>query len=67
MEFLRVSGGMFLDMTIHDFDMARFQIGEVEEVYAIGNVMIDPELKTFGDIDTAVVTLKFADGTLGCD
>jgi myo-inositol 2-dehydrogenase/D-chiro-inositol 1-dehydrogenase len=64
MEFLRVSGGMFLDMTIHDFDMARFQIGEVEEVYAIGDVMIDPELKTFGDIDTAVITLKFADGTL---
>ncbi len=35
---------MFLDMTIHDFDMARFQIGEVEEVYAIGDVLIDPEL-----------------------
>ncbi len=65
MEFLRVSGGMFLDMTIHDFDMARFQIGEVEEVYAIGNVLIDPELKSFGDVDTSVVTLKFVDGTIG--
>ena len=65
MEFLRVSGGLFLDMTIHDFDMARFQIGEVEEVYAIGTVMLDPELETFGDLDTAVVTLKFKDGTLG--
>jgi myo-inositol 2-dehydrogenase/D-chiro-inositol 1-dehydrogenase len=64
-EFLRVSGGMFLDMTIHDFDMARFQIGEVDEVYAMGNVLIDPELNTFGDVDTSVVTLKFADGTLG--
>jgi myo-inositol 2-dehydrogenase/D-chiro-inositol 1-dehydrogenase len=66
MEFLKVSGGMFLDMTIHDFDMARFQIGEVEEVYAIGNVLVDPQLNEFGDIDTTVITLKFADGTIGC-
>jgi myo-inositol 2-dehydrogenase/D-chiro-inositol 1-dehydrogenase len=64
-EFLKVSGGMFLDMTIHDFDMARFQIGEVDEVYAIGDVMIDPELNSFGDIDTNIVTLKFANGTIG--
>ncbi len=65
MEFLRVSGGMFLDMTIHDFDMARFQVGEVEEVYATGSVLIEPELKEFGDIDTNVVTLKFANGAVG--
>ena len=65
MEFMRVSGGMFLDMTIHDFDMARFQVGEVEEVYAIGNVLIEPELKEFGDIDTNIVTLKFANGAVG--
>ncbi len=65
MEFLRVSGGLFLDMTIHDFDMARFQIGEVEEIYALGTVMLDPELETFGDLDTAVLTLKFKNGTLG--
>jgi len=65
MEFMRVSGGMFLDMTIHDFDMARFQVGEVEEVYATGGVLIEPELKKFGDIDTNVVTLKFANGAVG--
>jgi myo-inositol 2-dehydrogenase/D-chiro-inositol 1-dehydrogenase len=65
MEFLRVSGGMFLDMTIHDFDMARFQVGEIEDVYAIGNVLIDPELNEFGDVDTDVVTLKFANGAVG--
>jgi myo-inositol 2-dehydrogenase/D-chiro-inositol 1-dehydrogenase len=65
MEFLRVSGGMFLDMTIHDFDMARFQVGEIEEVYATGNVLIEPALKEFGDIDTNVVTLKFANGAVG--
>lgn len=63
--FLRASGGLFLDMTIHDFDMARFQIGEVEEVYATGSVLIDEELNSFGDLDTAVITLKFVDGTVG--
>jgi len=52
-------------MTIHDFDMAQFQIGEVTEVYATGSVLIDNELEGFGDIDTALITLKFKDGTLG--
>ena len=56
-EFLRVSGGLFLDMTIHDFDMAQFQIGEVTEVYATGSVLIDSELEEFGDLDTALLTL----------
>jgi myo-inositol 2-dehydrogenase/D-chiro-inositol 1-dehydrogenase len=65
MEFMRASGGMFLDMTIHDFDMARFQVGEVDEVYAIGNVLVEPELKEFGDIDTNIVTLKFTNGAVG--
>ncbi|MEL7636513.1 MAG: inositol 2-dehydrogenase [Chloroflexi bacterium] len=64
-EFLRVSGGLFLDMTIHDFDMAQFQIGEVTEVYATGSVLIDSELEEFGDLDTALLTLKFKDGTIG--
>lgn len=65
MEFLRVSGGIFLDLTIHDFDMARFQVGEVDEVYAVGNVLLEPKLKEFGDTDTNIVTLKFANGALG--
>jgi len=65
MEFMRVSGGMFLDMSIHDFDMARFQVGEVEEVYATGGVLIEPELHEFGDIDTNVITLKFVNGAVG--
>jgi myo-inositol 2-dehydrogenase/D-chiro-inositol 1-dehydrogenase len=65
MEFMRISGGMFLDMTIHDFDMARFQVGEIDEVYAIGSVLIEPELKEFNDTDTNVVTLKFANGAVG--
>jgi myo-inositol 2-dehydrogenase/D-chiro-inositol 1-dehydrogenase len=65
MEYLRISGGIFLDMTIHDFDMARFQIGEIEEVYVMGGVLIDPKINEFGDIDTAVVTLKFVNGAIG--
>jgi myo-inositol 2-dehydrogenase/D-chiro-inositol 1-dehydrogenase len=65
MEYLRISGGIFLDMTIHDFDMARFQVGEIEEVYAMGGVLIDPKINEFGDIDTTVVTLKFTNGAVG--
>jgi len=64
--YVRVSGGMFLDMTIHDFDMARYLIGsEVEEVYATGAVRVDPAIGEAGDIDTAVITLRFANGVLG--
>ena len=53
-------------MTIHDFDMARFLIGsEVEEVYAAGGVMVDPGIGEAGDVDTAVITLRFANGVIG--
>lgn len=65
-EYIKVSGGIFLDMTIHDFDMARYLIGaEVEEVYAIGGVRIDPQIGEAGDIDTALVTLHYANGAIG--
>ncbi len=65
-EYIKVSGGIFLDMTIHDFDMARFLIGsEVEEIFAAGNVLVDPEIGAVGDIDTAIITLRFANGALG--
>lgn len=64
--YLKVSGGIFLDMTIHDFDMARYlSISEVEEVYAQGAVLIDPAIDVIGDIDTAITTLKFKNGALG--
>ena len=65
MEFLRVSGGLFLDLAIHDFDMIRYQLGEVEEIYAMGGVLVNPELNEFGDIDTDVIVLKFVNGALG--
>lgn len=65
MDFLRVSGGIFLDLAIHDFDMIRYQLGEVLEVYAAGGVLIEPKLNEFGDIDTDVVIIKFANGAVG--
>jgi myo-inositol 2-dehydrogenase/D-chiro-inositol 1-dehydrogenase len=65
-EYLKVSGGIFLDMTIHDFDMARYlSLSEIEEVYAQGAVLIDPAIGDAGDIDTAVITLKFKNGAIG--
>ncbi len=65
-EYVRVSGGIFVDMTIHDFDMARFLMGsEIEEVYVAGGVMVDPAIGEAGDVDTALITLHFADGALG--
>jgi len=65
-EYIRTSGGMLLDMTIHDFDMARFLIGdEVEEVYAQTATRIDPAIAAAGDVDTAVVLLRFSKGVIG--
>ncbi len=65
-EYVKVSGGIFLDMTIHDFDMARFLIGsEVEEVYTAAGVMVDPAIGEVGDLDTAIITLKFSNGVIG--
>ncbi|HLV80583.1 MAG TPA: inositol 2-dehydrogenase, partial [Chthonomonadaceae bacterium] len=64
--YSRVSGGIFLDMTIHDFDMARFLVGsEVVEVSTAGAVLIDPRFAEADDLDTAIVTLTFANGALG--
>jgi myo-inositol 2-dehydrogenase / D-chiro-inositol 1-dehydrogenase len=63
--YARVSGGIFLDMTIHDFDMARFVTGtEAVDVVAHGAVRVAPEFAEVGDVDTAVVTLVHEDGAL---
>lgn len=65
LDYVRVSGGIFLDMTVHDLDMARFVTGsEVDEVYARGEVRVDPAIGEAGDLDTAVVALRHDDGTL---
>lgn len=64
-DYVKVSGGIFYDMMIHDFDMARFLVGsEVTEVHAVGAVLIDPAIGEAGDVDTAVVTLKFENGAI---
>jgi myo-inositol 2-dehydrogenase/D-chiro-inositol 1-dehydrogenase len=64
--YIQVSGGIFLDMTIHDFDMARFLIdSEIEEVYTAGAVLVDPAIGEAGDVDTAVITLRYANGAIG--
>lgn len=64
-DYVKVSGGIFLDMTIHDFDMVRYLLdSEVVEVYASGNVLIDNAIGKAGDIDTAIVTLKMKSGAL---
>lgn len=65
-EYVKVSGGIFLDMTIHDFDMARYLMGsEVTQVFVAGGVMVDPKIGEAGDIDTAITTLWFANGAIG--
>lgn len=65
-EYLKISGGIFLDMSIHDFDMARYIVGsEVKEVFVKGDALIHPEIKEFGDIDTAVIVLTFENGAIG--
>ena len=64
--YVKVSGGIFLDMMIHDFDMARFLLGqEVVELMAVGSCLVDPAIGEAGDIDTAIVTLKYENGAWG--
>lgn len=62
-EYLRGSGGMFRDMTIHDLDLARFLLGEIVEVSAVGQ-QLDPEIAALGDVDAGVVTLVAASGAV---
>jgi myo-inositol 2-dehydrogenase/D-chiro-inositol 1-dehydrogenase len=65
-EYVRRSGGLFMDMTIHDFDMARFLIDSpVTEIFAAGGVRVDPRIGEAGDIDTAGVLLKYESGAMG--
>jgi myo-inositol 2-dehydrogenase/D-chiro-inositol 1-dehydrogenase len=65
LEFLLGSGGIFLDMAVHDLDLARFLVGEVQEVQAWGTVLVDEKFAEANDADTAVTLLKFVNGALG--
>jgi myo-inositol 2-dehydrogenase / D-chiro-inositol 1-dehydrogenase len=62
--YIEVSGGMFRDMTIHDFDMARYLMGEIVSVFAVGANLVEPAIKSAGDIDAAMIILESADGAL---
>ncbi len=64
-EYIKVSGGLFRDMMIHDFDMANFIMGQVPvSISAYGSSIVDPEIGAAGDVDTAVVTMTYADGRI---
>lgn len=66
LEYLRGSGGIFLDMAIHDFDLARYLMGsDIVAVSATGGAIVDPEIAEIGDVDTAITTLTFANGAVG--
>lgn len=65
LEYIQASGGLFLDMTIHDFDMTRFVLGsEVDEIFAMAGVMIDPAIAAVGDVDTALIMLHCSNGVI---
>ncbi|MFD2133723.1 inositol 2-dehydrogenase [Pseudogracilibacillus auburnensis] len=65
-EYIKGSGGLFFDMAIHDFDMARYLVNsEVVEVFSLGANLVDPAIGEVGDIDTAITTLTFANGAIG--
>ena len=63
--YIKKSGGIFLDMTIHDFDMVKYLSGsEISEIYARGGCFIDPEIKKANDIDTAIINMSLKNGAL---
>ena len=65
-DFLRTSGGLFWDLGIHDFDAARFLVGdEIEAIHAVGAIMVEPALAEFDDVDYGIATLRFRGGALG--
>ena len=63
-DYIKVSGGLFRDMTIHDFDMARHLAGDIAEVHALGAGLVDPQIAELGDIDTCTVSLRAKSGAL---
>jgi myo-inositol 2-dehydrogenase/D-chiro-inositol 1-dehydrogenase len=65
LSYVKSSGGIFVDMTIHDFDMARFLAGsEPIEIYAVGDALINKDIVQYDDIDTAIITIKFENGAM---
>ena len=66
LSYVKLSGGIFVDMTIHDFDMVRYLTGsEVTEVSVFGAGLVNPDILKEGDVDTCIIMLRFANGALG--
>jgi myo-inositol 2-dehydrogenase/D-chiro-inositol 1-dehydrogenase len=66
LEYLKSCGGIFADVTLHDFDVARWLVGEIDQVYATGAALTDPAIaEVAGDVDNAIVALRFVNGALG--
>jgi inositol 2-dehydrogenase len=65
LDYVKRSGGLFVDVTIHDLDTARWLVGEIEEVTAVGAALSDPAFAELGDVDNAVIVLRFEGGALG--
>lgn len=66
LDYLKSCGGIFADVTLHDFDVARWLVGEIDEVYATGAALTDPAIADVaGDVDNAIVALRFTSGALG--
>ncbi|PWU25254.1 MAG: oxidoreductase [Candidatus Rokuibacteriota bacterium] len=65
MDYVSGAGGLFVDVTIHDLDTARWMVGEIEEVTAVGAALSDPAFETMGEVDHGIVMLRFASGALG--
>ncbi|MBS3934525.1 MAG: inositol 2-dehydrogenase [Truepera sp.] len=63
--YIAASGGFYRDSIIHDIDTARFVVGEIKRVTALGRVLIDPAYAKYGDVDTSILTIEFASGALG--
>jgi inositol 2-dehydrogenase len=65
LDYLATSGGLFVDMGIHDFDLALWLFGDIAGVHSVGSVLAYPEIEAVGDIDNAITTLRFGDGRIG--
>jgi myo-inositol 2-dehydrogenase/D-chiro-inositol 1-dehydrogenase len=64
-QYVATSGGIYLDSAIHDIDCARFMMGEIERVTALGRVLVEPYIGRHQDVDTSILTLEFASGAIG--
>ncbi len=63
--YVATSGGLYIDSVVHDIDIARFMVGDIQRVTALGRRLVAPYMERYGDIDTSILTLEFASGAIG--